>query len=257
MAPEQQPPGQVAGLQPVHAPPAQALVPQDWQARPPLPQAVLESPGRHTPFAQQPVGHETPLHTQAPSTHADPVGQAGPVPHVQAPAAEQPSAVKASHATQTAPPVPQVERARVRQTPPAQHPLGHEPGSQAPPSTRQLSEQPSPGVVLPSSHCSRPSRMARSPHTAGSPSASVAVTSLRATMVTCCCSLATTRSPLRPSTRTEIVCPALASASSTTAVSRPLDSLRGGLGNEPDAKAASPCAVTPDRTSSESWSAES
>ena len=44
VAPEQQPEAQLAGVQPLQMPPLHTPGAQDWQAAPPLPQAVLEAP---------------------------------------------------------------------------------------------------------------------------------------------------------------------------------------------------------------------
>ena len=66
VAPEQQPPGQLEALQPLHTPPAQLWLPQSWQAAPPLPQVPSAVPGRHWPPEQQPFGQDVPSHTQLP-----------------------------------------------------------------------------------------------------------------------------------------------------------------------------------------------
>lgn len=79
------------------------------------------------------MGHEVPLHTQVPPTQAVPVGQAAPVPQLHTPAAEQLSAVRASHAVQALPARPQVSAPRTRQKPPAQQPSGHVVALQIPP----------------------------------------------------------------------------------------------------------------------------
>src|SRR6185503_13816874 len=102
------------------------------------------------PFMQHPVGHDVPLHTQAPLTQALPLGQEAPPPQVQAPAAEQVSAAIGLHAVHAPPAVPQLASARGRQKPPAQQPSGQLLASQVPPlSIRQMSEQPSPEAALP------------------------------------------------------------------------------------------------------------
>jgi hypothetical protein len=107
-------------------------------------------------------------------------------------------------------------------------------------------------MALPSSQSSMPGRMARSPQMAGSPRAKVAEASARATMATSCRPLVTIWSPLRPSTRSTIVCPPSDSGSSSAAVSRPLVSGRGGSGSVPAAKAGAPSLVVPDISRSDS-----
>jgi hypothetical protein len=94
---------------------------------------------------------------------------------------------------------------------------------------------------LPSSQSSIPSRTVPSPQIAGAPSVNVTAVSSPRRTTTGCCSLAAIVAPARPSTRSRTVVPATASGSSTTAVSWPLVSGRGGSGSEPGAKAgASP-----------------
>jgi hypothetical protein len=107
VAPEQQPLGQLAAVQPVQAPPAS----QFWfdgqvaHAEPPPPHIASLVPGSHVLPEQHPWGQEVPLHTHAPRTHICPVVHAAPEPQVQAPLAEQPSAT-APHATHASPAVP-------------------------------------------------------------------------------------------------------------------------------------------------------
>jgi hypothetical protein len=53
-----------------------------WQAAAPVPQASSAVPGRQAALPwQQPVGHETASHTQAPARQRRPVSHAGPAPH--------------------------------------------------------------------------------------------------------------------------------------------------------------------------------
>jgi hypothetical protein len=100
-------------LQPLHAPFVQ-LWPagQGWQSPPPAPHDGAVSPGRHTPFAQQPLGQEVPSQTQVLPMHRCPSAHATSLPQRHAPADEQLSA-RASQATQVEPPSPQVARERV------------------------------------------------------------------------------------------------------------------------------------------------
>jgi hypothetical protein len=58
-------------LHPVHAWFTQfSVLPQAPHAEPPLPHALLEVPTMHVVPEQHPFGHDVPLHTQAPLTHA-------------------------------------------------------------------------------------------------------------------------------------------------------------------------------------------
>lgn len=95
------------------------------QAPPPDPHRPREG-ATHVAPSQQPLGQEVASQMQAPAWQRRPGPQAGPVPHAQVPAAEQPSAVTASQPTQTAPPVPQVASVGALQVAPEQQPLGHE-----------------------------------------------------------------------------------------------------------------------------------
>ncbi|MEP6652413.1 MAG: hypothetical protein ABJA82_03590 [Myxococcales bacterium] len=163
---------------------------------------------------------------------------------MQAPAAEQPSAL-APQAAQVIPPTPQVSGPLARHRPPAQQPSGQEAASQpSAPSIRQLGEQPSPEAVLPSSQVSIPTRIMLSPQIAGAPRVRDTSARTLARMVTGCWSLATTVAPARPSTRSTTVLPATAPGSRMTAVSTPeVVSGRGSLGRVPGANAAVPPTV--------------
>jgi hypothetical protein len=111
VAPEQQPPGQLEALQPLHTPPAQLWEPQSWQAAPPLPQVASALPGRHVIPEQQPFGHDVPSHTHVPPKQRCPVPQAAPlVPQAQTPPDRQRSAVM-PQAVQSPPEVPQLPTA--------------------------------------------------------------------------------------------------------------------------------------------------
>jgi hypothetical protein len=142
---EQQPPGhdtashtQRPALQcwpPAHvAPPPQAQAPvveqasarielQATQAWPPEPQAVSDG-ALHAVPEQQPFGQLVASHVQDPAEQRWPAAHAAWVPHAQAPAAEQPSACRASHPTQIAPPAPQVAKDGGLQVAPEQQPAG-------------------------------------------------------------------------------------------------------------------------------------
>ena len=92
--------------------------------------------------------------------------------------------------------MPHVASLGVEQTPVAQQPPGQVVALHASaPSRRQVDEQPSPDVVLPSSHSSMPARTTPSPQIAGAPSVSVTVTSWPSCTATACASLPTTSSP--------------------------------------------------------------
>ena len=70
VAPTQQPLGQVA-LHPVQTLFTQfSVAPHEPQVEPPVPHAEGEVPARQVVPEQQPDGHDVPLHTQAPLTHA-------------------------------------------------------------------------------------------------------------------------------------------------------------------------------------------
>ena len=137
--PEQQPPGQVVGLQSAQAPPAQMRPAQSWHAAPPLPQLAPVVPGRQVVPAQQPLGHEVRSHTHAPARQRWPAPHGTPAPHWHAPVAEQRSALPAVQAWQALPLAPQLSTVvGVLQTVPAQQPLAHENAShtQAPATQR-------------------------------------------------------------------------------------------------------------------------
>lgn len=131
MAPEQQPLGQVVLLQPLQRPPSVQVSPPGHisHALPPLPHDAGDSPGRHTPAAQQPVGQDVPSQTQVLPMQRWPRAHVAPVPHRQAPAAEQLSA-RLSQLTQVDPASPHVCTVRGLHFPSWQHPLGHDVVSQ-------------------------------------------------------------------------------------------------------------------------------
>ena len=210
-------------------------VAHDWQLSPPEPHAVSALPGMQTLPEQQPLAQLVPSHVQAPATQCWPARHIGPGPQAQVPSAAQLSLVTGSHARQAAPPVPQVAAMGVEQTPVAQQPLGQVAALHAAaPSWRQVDEQPSSDVVLPSSHSSMPERTTPSPQMAASPSVIETLTSWPSCTANACWSLATTiPSATKPSTRRSTVIPARLSGSSTAAVSCPLVSRRGGLGSVP------------------------
>jgi hypothetical protein len=126
--PEQQPLGQLAGLQPLQTPPVQVVPAQSWQAAPPLPQLAFMPPERQVAPAQQPLAHETRSQTQAPPTQRWPVTQGLSTPHLHTPVDRHRSAV--SPQARQAPPLdPQLFSDGARQSVPAQHPLGHDDAS--------------------------------------------------------------------------------------------------------------------------------
>ena len=222
------------GLQLLHTPWPHPPVAHDWQASPPVPHAVSAVPGMHTLPLQQPLAQLVPSHVQAPATQCWPARHAAPGPQEHPPPAEQPSLVTASHLRQAAPLLPQAVALGVVHTPVAQHPAGQVVALHASaPSRRQVAEQPSPDVVLPSSHSSIPVRMTPSPQIAASPSVSVSSASWPSCTATACWSLPITLSPASPSTRRSTVMPARLSGTSTAAVSCPLVSGRGGFGSDP------------------------
>lgn len=108
----------------VHCPPVHPspLLPHDLHAPPLVPQAVGD-PETHTPFEQHPFGHDAASQTQTELLHSRPAAQAGPPPHVQVPAAEQPSAA-APHEEHAPPVVPHAVAVRGVHTEPVQHPFG-------------------------------------------------------------------------------------------------------------------------------------
>ena len=122
-----------------------------------------------------------------------------------------------------------------RQVVPSQQPLGQLRASQVGgPSRRQVSEQPSPDRVLPSSQFSTGARTCPSPQMAGGPRTTLESTIRPLSTVISCSSLATTLPAALPSMRTMIAVPPRASGSRTAAVSLPRSlSGRGVLGRLP------------------------
>ena len=158
-----------------------------WQARPPPPQAASALPGRQVVPEQQPVLQLVPSHTQAPFWQRWPLAQGAPAPQTQVPAAEQPSAASASQTLHAAPGAPHAAAARGLHVPPAQQPPAQVVTLHVTTASRwQVSEQPSPENVLPSSQSSKPSRTTPSPQIAGAPSVRVRGTSSPATATTGC-----------------------------------------------------------------------
>jgi hypothetical protein len=108
---------------------------QVTQVPPPVPQ--LASPElTQAPDAQQPVGQDWALQTQAPATHTVPAPQVGPLPQAQAPVVvSHPSLIAGSQAVQARPARPQVAADGNLQVAPAQHPPAQELAlhTQAPP----------------------------------------------------------------------------------------------------------------------------
>jgi len=130
--PEQQPEEQFDELHPLQAPALHVCgLGHIAHAAPPEPQSPGVLPGSHLLLASQhPIGHELAVHLQLPPEHAWPGAQAPPAPHVQVPAAEQPSAVL-PQLTHAPPLVPHADVVGgVVQVDPEQQPLGHDPESQ-------------------------------------------------------------------------------------------------------------------------------
>jgi hypothetical protein len=115
------------------------------QAAPPFPHLSRVLPGSQDVLEEQHPEQELVLHTHWPDSHTRPAphggllphlhtppahrfamreSHAGPLPQVQAPSAEQASAVSRSHAVQSTPPVPQVLKVEVVQIPDMQQPSG-------------------------------------------------------------------------------------------------------------------------------------
>jgi hypothetical protein len=105
--PEQQPAGQLAGVQPLQMPPLQTPGAQDWQAAPPLPQEVSLAPVSQLVPVQHPE-QEVESQTHEPPRQRWPAEQGAPPPHWHAPVAVQVSALLASQAEQAPPAAPQV-----------------------------------------------------------------------------------------------------------------------------------------------------
>jgi hypothetical protein len=222
------------GLQLLHAPWLHPPVAHDWQLSPPEPHAVSALPGMQTLPLQQPLAQLVPSQVQAPATQCWPARQAAPGPHAQVPSAAQLSLISGSHARQAAPLVPQAAALGGVHMPVEQHPLGQVEALHASaPSWWQLDEQPSPDVVLPSSHSSMPERTTPSPQIAGSPSVRETLTTWPSCTANACWSLPATVPVASPSTRRSTVIPARLSGRRTTAVSCPLVSGRAGFGSVP------------------------
>jgi hypothetical protein len=131
VVPEQQPPGQLAALQPLHAPMLQVWpVGHIVQLPPAAPHALGSVPGWHVLPWQHPFGHDVASQAHVPPEQTCPLAHAVPPPHVQAPLAEQPSAVE-PQLTHAAPAAPHALVAVPgRHALPWQHPVGHDAGSQ-------------------------------------------------------------------------------------------------------------------------------
>ncbi len=104
-------------MQPSDVPDAHAL-----QVAPARPHAEGETTSSHVVPSQHPSGHEAASQMQSPPTHACPPLHAGLPPHVHSPVVEHASDRVLSHATQTAPPTPQVASPDDLHSVPEQHP---------------------------------------------------------------------------------------------------------------------------------------
>jgi hypothetical protein len=170
--PEQQPLGQLVGLQSLQAPPAQIRPAQSWQAAPPAPHALLAVPVRQVVPEQHPLGQDVRSQTHAPLTQRWPVPHGAPLPHWQAPVAEQRSEA-APQLTQALPETPQLATAAVLHVVPLQQPPRHEIASQmhAPPTQRCPAEQDGPAPHEQAPADEQPSATARSHVTHAAPAA--------------------------------------------------------------------------------------
>lgn len=115
-----------------HSPPEHpsARVASQVRHAPPIGPQLVAAIGEHTSPSQQPDVHDEASHTHRPEAHRCPGRHDGPTPQPHAPADEHASARTGSHATQLAPAVPQLARARSWQSAPSQHPDGHDDASQ-------------------------------------------------------------------------------------------------------------------------------
>ncbi len=117
---------------------------------------------RHCPIAsQQPSGQDAAVHWQVPPTHCWPAEHCAPAPQLHAPAAEQPSARKGSHATHACAFCPHVASERVLHVLPVQHPFV------------QVAAQP---LHVPLAHVSAPGQLMHCEPAAPQAAAVVAVT---------------------------------------------------------------------------------
>jgi len=136
VAPEQHPAVQLVAVQPLQIPPLQVPAPHDWQLAPPLPHIVSLVPVSQVLPEQQPV-HDVESHAHAPPAQCWPAAQGAPLPHWQAPLAEQMSAVSGLQVRQTVPAVPQVARSGSLHVVPVQQPPGQDVASQTQAPARQ------------------------------------------------------------------------------------------------------------------------
>ena len=95
----------------------------ETQAAPSVPQVEVDEVVHVVP-AQQPVGQDAELQTQAPAEQSWPAPHAGPEPHLQAPEVQL-SAEPGAQATQAAPPEPHALSEGVLHVSPEQHPDEH------------------------------------------------------------------------------------------------------------------------------------
>jgi len=115
-----------------HVPVAEQLserASQATQVEPALPHADSDRVEQVVP-AQQPLGHDVASQVQSPLTQRWPPLHAAPVPQPHVPAVVHLSDLAASHTVHAAPLAPQVARPGTLQTPPLQHPFGHDVASQ-------------------------------------------------------------------------------------------------------------------------------
>lgn len=203
--PVQQPFMHVVASHPLHAPAVHVSpVGQGEHARPALPHAVGSVPGRHTVPSQQPLAHDV-----ASQMHV--------------PAAEQ--RCPARHAGP--PPQPCMQR----------EPTVPDDVHVQPSSIVQSGAQPSPAIVLPSSHASMRSRTSPSPQIAGAPRCTAITTMLPRRTVPVAPAEATSAPAFIPSTRAVNVAWSSASGRRTTMLSPVGASARGTSGRAMGANA--------------------
>ena len=124
--PEQHPLGHVVPLHPVHTPALQYWIPQSVHAAPPVPHWPCTLPAAQVLPLQHPGHCDELSQTHAPPLQRWPAEHAGPLPHVQAPLDEHPSAVIPQD-EHVAPAVPHADAVPGDvQTLPVQHPCEHE-----------------------------------------------------------------------------------------------------------------------------------
>lgn len=123
---------------------------QTAQVDPASPQVARERVAHTAPW-QQPLGQEVASQMHRPPTQRWPPAQAAPVPHWQTPVLLQRLALLTSQALQEAPAVPHAASDGDVQTPPVQHPFGHDVASHMQAPFMQRCPVPQ-GAALPQRH---------------------------------------------------------------------------------------------------------